>query len=620
MWYNIAINIRIGGQKLAKKYISKQNAKIDFSQILRVLPLVLTIAIIPLIVYLKVIPPTTDTVLFTNGKENLDFFSYNKMLWLLIFTGIGALMYLGRYITYRQKPLVKSNVYYPMAAYIILSVASTLFATYKRVAFFGFVDRYEGLLVLIAYMTLTFLAFNMVESEYQLKSILVALGLSATLMSLLGLTQFIGKDFLMTNIGKKLILPAQYEHIADSLSFTFAGSRTIYATLYNINYVGVYMSMVFALAASMFLLIEDKKIKLYFLALSIISFGTLLGSNSRAAQLGIIFYLFLAVILFRRELLKRWKAVALAAVIVAVLLIGVNASRGGAIFNRFIAGIKSITTVTESDFEDIILEENKANIVFKDHEMTVQAERNGLLFRDTDGEFIEMDVVDGRIIAKTEPYNKHSFEVQDLDGNAVILSRIMTNRGERVINFVIDDGIMKVLDFNNRDFITDIKAPYVGFEGRELMASSRGYIWSRTIPMLKETMIIGHGPDTYALHFPHRDFVGKFLAFDNVNMIVDKPHNIYLQTAINTGLLSLISLLIIWGMYAVSSLKLYFSKVGYSTFTEAAGLSIFMAVSVYLFTGLSNDSLVSVAPVFWMLLGLGLWSNNKVSELKNEQR
>ncbi|HMM70393.1 MAG TPA: hypothetical protein PKD08_07870 [Gudongella oleilytica] len=39
-----------------------------------------------------------------------------------------------------------------------------------------------------------------------------------------------------------------------------------------------------------------------------------------------------------------------------------------------------------------------------------------------------------------------------------------------------------------------------------------------------------------------------------------------------------------------------------------------MSVIVYLFTGLTNDSIVSVAPVFWILLGSGMAVNYKLRE------
>ena len=586
-------------------------AKFDYKSILKVLPLILIIAVVPLIVFLKVVPTDKVTEIFTNGNDNIDFFSYYKMQWLLIFTGLGLMMYLIKFLTSREKPIVRSRLYYPMTAYIALTVISTSFSTYKDVALWGFVDRYEGMLVLIAYLCITFLALNMTDSEKQLKVIIMSLGISAIIMVLLGFTQFIGKDFLMTDIGKKLILPMQYEHLADQLNFTFAESKAIYATLYNINYVGVYMSVIFALSSTISLLTKDNKLKVFFLTLSLLSFITILGSRSRAALFGIIFYSILALILFRKYIKKSWKPVSIVLALSLTILIGINFVRNNFITDRFVSGIKSIITVSNADFKDIQLQDNKAIIVFEDYSFTVESDGDSVLFLDKENQPIEMSNIDGYIVAKKAPYDKHRFQLATHRRDLVIDSYIMTNRGERNIKLVLDDGTMKAMYYNN-DYITDIKAPYWGFEGREQMASNRGYIWSRTLPIIKDTIVIGHGPDTYAIHFPNTDYVGKFLGFSSINTIVDKPHNLYLQIAVNTGLLSLISLMILWGSYFVSAIRIHLRKQNYETFTEIAGLGIFMAVAVYLFTGLTNDSLVSVAPVFWILLGLGLWTNNQI--------
>ncbi len=76
-----------------------------------------------------------------------------------------------------------------------------------------------------------------------------------------------------------------------------------------------------------------------------------------------------------------------------------------------------------------------------------------------------------------------------------------------------------------------------GFEGRERMLSNRGYIWSRSLPLLKNTLFIGTGADVYPFNFPQTDIVGKVNAFGYYDIIVDKPHNMYLQTAIQFGII-----------------------------------------------------------------------------------
>lgn len=152
-----------------------------------------------------------------------------------------------------------------------------------------------------------------------------------------------------------------------------------------------------------------------------------------------------------------------------------------------------------------------------------------------------------------------------------------------------------------------------GFEGRENLGSNRGYIWSRSLPMLKDTILTGYGPDTYGLYFPQYDNVGKLIAFNTTRKIVDKPHNMYLQVGINTGVISLIALLTVFGVYSFSSIKLYWGG-RFDNFYKKVGVGIFGAFLAYAIAGLFNDSVISVAPVFWILFGIGISVNMKLKE------
>ena len=99
-----------------------------------------------------------------------------------------------------------------------------------------------------------------------------------------------------------------------------------------------------------------------------------------------------------------------------------------------------------------------------------------------------------------------------------------------------------------------------GFEGKEKLGSSRGYIWSRSLPLLKNTLFLGFGPDTFPVYFPQHDYFAKMIFLGNPYNIVDKPHNVYLQTAINTGLISLIALLAMFGIYLLDCARLYYKR------------------------------------------------------------
>ncbi len=144
----------------------------------------------------------------------------------------------------------------------------------------------------------------------------------------------------------------------------------------------------------------------------------------------------------------------------------------------------------------------------------------------------------------------------------------------------------------------------IGFEGMERFLSNRGYIWSRSIPILKDTVFLGVGADNYAFYFPQDDFVGKMNVFGNYKIVVDKPHNMYLQLGINFGL---VFLLIFLGfiVYLITQIgRLVLKKHNYIEGSEYL-IVTFGAVAVgYLVAGVFNDSVVGVSQIFWTFLAM----------------
>ena len=141
-----------------------------------------------------------------------------------------------------------------------------------------------------------------------------------------------------------------------------------------------------------------------------------------------------------------------------------------------------------------------------------------------------------------EPYQEISVrEIKNED-----YTWIMLEVEGKDIEFVYVNDKLKVVGFNGK--VTDIEAAEsFGFTGKESFASGRGYIWSRSIPLLKKAIFIGYGPDTFIYIFPQNDIVGK-LNYGAIWAIISKPHNWYLQIALGYGVLSLICILalIIW--------------------------------------------------------------------------
>lgn len=202
----------------------------------------------------------------------------------------------------------------------------------------------------------------------------------------------------------------------------------------------------------------------------------------------------------------------------------------------------------------------------------------------------------------TEPSVSGS-EVRDL----IAMYFYGKSRNSLIFNLVNQKKI-QMIDYNTGDAIIPQNAEHIGFEGKEKHGSSRGYIWSRTLPLLKNCLVTGYGADTFTYVFPQNDVLAKYYSYSDFDqgfyVTVDKPHNMYLQMFVSNGLIALIAFLGICVFYLVDCFRLYALKKTYRP-EQIMGAAVMLGVVGYLAAGVFNDSTVSVAPVFWILLGTG---------------
>lgn len=91
-----------------------------------------------------------------------------------------------------------------------------------------------------------------------------------------------------------------------------------------------------------------------------------------------------------------------------------------------------------------------------------------------------------------------------------------------------------------------VEIPHANFHGLEYLGNGRLYIWSRILPMLKHYILKGSGPDTFAEVFPQNDYVGKMIYAESTGRIMERAHNDFLAHWVQTGLLSLLALLLFY--------------------------------------------------------------------------
>ena len=61
-------------------------------------------------------------------------------------------------------------------------------------------------------------------------------------------------------------------------------------------------------------------------------------------------------------------------------------------------------------------------------------------------------------------------------------------------------------------------------------------------------------------------------------------------------------------MYFVQCIRLYSKNIA-DSYLAQAGVAIFLGTIGYIISGITNDSSITVAPIFWGLMGLGVTVN-----------
>lgn len=578
----------------------------------------------------------------------IDLFSYIKYEAIIACTLVTLLILLFKTLR-RTLRIKRAMIYYlPMALYVLFVVASYLASDYKEIALFGWDERYEGTITIIGYMVMLFYIINVVKGEKNLRQILLAIGISATLLGILGAGQTLGHDFLQTTLGQKLMSPNIQaeggEFLHDLIEkaaaegktfFNFTFHKKAYQTVYNINYVAFYLTLLVPLSGMLFLHSCSggpgtkpwKKAALAFL-FALLMYN-IVGASSASAYLGLGASVLVGLIFFRKQLIKLWKPL-LILVIIACLVMACMVERWfddamllkDMLLSKLSAaayaggGASELgAPASERPYIDYFLTEGK--------ELTVSVNGNPLKFlieAGDDRRISEISLFDsaGKEIKLGDMEEENLYYIDDERFYRYFTVRLVSlDEYDGIVLAAVDEKFYfassggEVLCFNRVGKLVSLEPiPAIGFKDSQTFGSGRGYVWSRTLPLLKDSPIIGSGADTFAAVFPQKDYAGRYNSHHfNQSVIVDKPHNMYLGAAVCTSLPSLLALLFIYGAYLVQAARLLRRRDFGSDFLRYASAGIFLGISGFLAAGLVNDSSVSVMPIFYTLLGTGIAAN-----------
>ncbi len=552
------------------------------------------IGIIPFLVFaIQYVYPTYGT---GEGQwtKSYDYFILIKNRAILVVATLMILEKLASYLTMSNMPKLDFKqllkpVYILSGLVVFSTILAFIFSDYKYIATRGAVERFESIWIHFSYIIIFVYSISFFKKDNALKVFSISMLVSTFVVGGIGTLQFFGYN----PMAKEWFINLTTNNA--SLIIDSPGSFT---TMYNINTSASYSVFMLFILGIIFVTYDDLKVKTV-TVIDIILIGiTFFNSYSEASYIAFVTgigtaVLLTIVLLFINK--KRVEGGILTGVTVASAIVVLFAITSvDSVSSRFNTMLESFIG-PEAVFTDWKQEENEFYFYNNDDEY-IKVALNGNTF-----EVYEEDKLiytdDGTVgdanVITTEDFGTLTFTNTEINGEKY------TSFNEYFLIKNVENNYMLV---SAKDMTQIEYVPFVGFEGYGNLFTNRGYIWSRSIPLLLDRPIVGYGADVYRTVFPNDDIVGKAFNSQPMETIVDKPHNIYLNMAINNGILYLVGFMGIVFLAFKNSIKLFFTKD--DKINKVAIIIYISGLVVYLVNGVSTDNIVITIALFWVYLAL----------------
>lgn len=626
------------------------------------LPVLIALCIIPLIVLTKDYQTEfTKFVWFNNTEiDQIDSFEYTKGIFVIIMGAIAALVIIfHEYSQIQKKKRLFENtdikVCILWAIYLVMVILSSVLSEHPNLAFTGGgYGQWQTMWVLLGYTMLFMYAYTFINSESRGLLTIKFMMITTGILALLGILQTAGHNPLGWDWLQKIITS---QSTTEGIDFK-EGVSNVILTFNNPNYVGPYVALVLPVTVS-FIAIRASEDKIKTIACRIagvlIAAGliiSLAGSPSSAGMISVAAGIVFAGILLLSGLFSREKSVKDEAetsdrheysgdagvkpamkhtkgIIICVATVLILAGAG-----FFLTKSPFMETTINKILQGSEDTRNIASIINKKDELRVTL-RNDTKFT---------------LVPKLDDAGNLSFTAYDADKQPVTVQyqadqKCYTLADERfqmitlVSNkFSVENNVYSGFKFNDAPNSISWTFMYVdgqwkyytpfgklmklhevesfGFKNYQNIANRRGFIWSRTIPLMKDYWFTGIGPNAFIIAFPNDDFVGSKRVGDT-STLVDKPHNAFFQTYIQTGGISAIAYAGLWILYMIGGIRQFWRKKHY-TDLEKVGLGLLVGIFSFAVAGITNDTVIGTQNIYWILLGTGYAINRMIHQKRND--
>lgn len=637
---------------------------IPFSDIFHGIMLAVVVGIMPLIVRFELRPTPSDLAHLSVDATHHDVFAYWKTIFLTIPAIAMAFYVIADWLTGGKIPTLKQYLLRaPIilgASYLLFVIISAFASSYSTTAWFGTVEREEGALMWIIYFTVFASAMYYVREPKFTRPILWGLIFSSTIMGLIGAGQLIGRDFFDTRVATFLVT-AGTDAAEMGTVFDIA-----HGTLYNPNTFGKYTAMITPILLIAGFTHSGKLYeKIFMLVGGVLMLVGIFASSSLGGLIGIITAVTVVVVTYVTSFLYSricnvavmgqgntirigitFLAIAAVTTLALIFIPPLN-NRFTTLLNRMqeAAAAETVSTERVSFDQDTIYAYRGESRLFALQVLALPA----VISNDSDDT--------QNLFELTTPSHSPGpspgewFALYDSTGQAVQFSNYIPGTADNLSQYTFDvpgygnvivqrgDNFFIVLPSASRqtipffltfregviygvrpgfDYTIDFGEPIPtwGFVGRETWGSGRGYIWSRTFPLMPRRAIIGSGPDTFINVFPNHDMAGLQLTFNNPYQIVDKAHNLFMQTWINTGGISAILLFGLFGFYIITTFASLVKAKAEPLFCYGLRLGLLSGISAFVMSSMATDSTIGSTGVFFVLLGMGFGLNYFIAKRK----
>ena len=567
------------------------------------------ISILPWIIFRKELLFNTEEkkIMPVKTAGNTDYFLYGKAAFTI---AVGILLFILLFVeitVFHEKLLdFKTRrdriLFGCMGIYIVCTVMSTILADYKKTALSGGVNSCEGMWVLLLYPVL-FLAAKFVfeidrhkestdlkqqQAAGKWSSLEWIVLIQAVILWVLSVIELLYQPVVQLATGHETQSP--YVNMI-SLSFPSPAYCAGYIVLLAPFCMYFMVKADSLLRSVMWSVLTVTTVTACFLTRSTAGFYLVIAEG-----VGFAVY---AVVWCKPQTWKMpaVKAVSVAAVISAVFLMNMAAGRriGSA---ASASAVNQTTPVHKSDYykvKQIEVQNNEVIITGEENTLICRLnEKTSVSFTDENENVLNVSSENGSIYFP-EPYE---MICAGFENNALWLDLGYKDR----IRFYIAGGKFYPMAADGsliRDISSGMSKENTRFDS---IITGRGYIWRKTVPVLKNTALFGHGAGTFAFYFKQFDYAGLLNSQGEVDLMIDRPHSWYLQMACSQGIFCMMAVVALIATVCVSGIKRFTSKKPELKKGAIDMAAVTAIIAFCIFEGITDGS-VSVNPLLWVVLG-----------------